>query len=607
MAKHAPSPLLKVTRSNSTQVLAELGFGHGQVAGYVVERGVNEALLAQARELAAGTPAELAALLDGDALFDTAISRAGVSRAELLPRTLEQCSRDEAHPLRVRLPEEAARRQWERAEERRVLQLARVLEEKQVAGLMAKQDAEAASRRSGLHEELEHAVKAEEARISGIQKRAAAKQGVLDAQNRRLVSRRQRLQDRAELVQAQALMVKERKAEALKARRFKLEQDGMVRKARREEQQRASEEQRHLDADAKKAAFDARIAARMAAKRDAKEGKNARLHERARARQAIIEQHKAAREAKRRALQEMLEGHDAVIQQQVDARNHERRLRALEARAQRMEKVANVERSRRKHAFKQGQTRRAVAQENEEWAQRQQLRRALERVRQHAASRELVRQHQRKAADLETERHVTPGPGQYHVPSSLKGGFGFSNYSPKGYIELQQAIARQLPAPGQRQDIDYTLPETGAFNTAAKPKSDIEWSMLRAAELPAPGERQKTELQLQAGGAFSTAKPKSDIDWAMQRAAELPGAGEYNVPDNPAFAPPAKSIAELREKFRSKVLKKTAFEMAAEGFAGENKGLLSKLRKTRFQNLGRKMSQEFDAKEMAAAAAAAQE
>ena len=65
---------------------------------------------------------------------------------------------------------------------------------------------------------------------------------------------------------------------------------------------------------------------------------------------------------------------------------------------------------------------------------------------------------------------------------------------------------------------------------------------------------------------------------------------------------------QLRKKFKTKVLKKSAFDAAAEQFAAGNKSLLSSLRKSRFQKLGqlaRRSSLAAQQQEQAAAAAAA--
>ena len=61
---------------------------------------------------------------------------------------------------------------------------------------------------------------------------------------------------------------------------------------------------------------------------------------------------------------------------------------------------------------------------------------------------------------------------------------------------------------------------------------------------------------------------------------------------------------ELRKAFKTKVLAKSAFDLAAEKFAMGNKSLLSGLRKARFQNLDRRLSQELQAGIAAAATGA---
>ena len=160
----------------------------------------------------------------------------------------------------------------------------------------------------------------------------------------------------------------------------------------------------------------------------------------------------------------------------------------------------------------------------------------------------------------------------------------------------------QVPAPGQRQAIEYELQKGGKFSEA-KPKSDIEWRMLKAAEIPAPGQRQNIATQGTSGGKFNMGKSKSEVEWAIHRAKTVPGAGEYSVPSSFQAAP--RRIDDLRKAFKTKVLKKSAFDTAAEQFAAGNKGLLSSLRKARFEKLGRRLSQDLEAQQNAAAAAAA--
>ena len=62
---------------------------------------------------------------------------------------------------------------------------------------------------------------------------------------------------------------------------------------------------------------------------------------------------------------------------------------------------------------------------------------------------------------------------------------------------------------------------------------------------------------------------------------------------------------ELRKVIKTKVLAKSAFDLAAEKFAMDNKSLLAGLRKARFKELGRRLSQELDAGMAAAAVGAA--
>ena len=204
----------------------------------MVERGgVDARFVEQARELLAPeADARLRALLD-QPLVIRARGRVGIDPAMLLPRTLAQCRVDETHPLKLKLALAQCR-----VDETHARLLASLLEEHELVKFMAKEETQAAADKSRLKQELESAVTAEEQRLATIQARESKAQAMKDAQNERLLARQLALQrHQEEEVQEAVLQRKIAQEELLKRKRYTLEQQALVKKARRAATKKAEE------------------------------------------------------------------------------------------------------------------------------------------------------------------------------------------------------------------------------------------------------------------------------------------------------------------------------------------------------------------------------
>eukprot|EP00937_MAST-01D_sp_MAST-1D-sp2_P002918 g2918.t1 len=489
------------------------------------------------------------------------------------------------------LPPEVAQRKWEAREMRRTRSIARLLEERRLVEFMDEQEKAAAQKASNIQQAVEKAVAKENARLQELDRRAENKQAARDAQNAMLAKRRIGLQERRDRMFEISQLRETNKKQAEARRRYELEQERMVRTGRLVQNKQVQDEERHMRFDERQRRFQALQDKKVADAAELARHRAELADERQRKRQVTIQERQAADARRREMLAVGLKRRADVGSELREARAHAARLRLIEAKQARLEKVANVERSRRRAAFKAEQTRCKLEQGDTEYKQKKQLEGALDRLRTARRRERLITQHKRDQEDELSERQLSPGPGQYHVASTLKGGFGFSSSKLKNVFEQEAARAQALPGPGDSQNVEFKGPSGGGFSTA-KPKSDIEVKMALAAQMPAPGEAQNVKYRPKAGGSFSNAKVKSDIEVMMDRAAALPGPSAYAVEGS--FKARPMKLSQVQALFKTKVLKKTAMDIAAEGFAGGNKTMLSSLRKNRFKMLGRRLSASFD-------------
>ena len=177
-----------------------------------------------------------------------------------------------------------------------------------------------------------------------------------------------------------------------------------------------------------------------------------------------------------------------------------------------------------------------------------QMKSAIETKRRDLLRQEKIRRDEWKLRTA-VERSVTPGPGAYAVPSTLKkSGGAWGKFRPKTELDIIIARAKSMPAPGEYGiGTGSTLSPSGGSWSMYKPKSDVEWAMERAAKTPGPGEYQPKLLSGTTTASFGNFTPKSELDLVILRAAESPAPGQYqpvNVPKR------KKKLAELQREFQ---------------------------------------------------------
>merc|ERR1719198_1847300 len=148
--------------------------------------------------------------------------------------------------------------------------------------------------------------------------------------------------------------------------------------------------------------------------------------------------------------------------------------------------------------------------------------------------------------DRVLERAITPGPGDYALPSTLHvSGGTWGRYAPKSEIERIMERGRNAPGPGS-YPLKSTLAVNGGSWSFYSPKSDIEWAQERAASQPGPGEYDVRPKEYGFGMKFSEANPKSSLQNTIDAKRNIPGPGLYASP----MPKPIPKLAALIKKFK---------------------------------------------------------
>merc|ERR1719198_996415 len=149
------------------------------------------------------------------------------------------------------------------------------------------------------------------------------------------------------------------------------------------------------------------------------------------------------------------------------------------------------------------------------------------------------------------ERAITPGPGDYALPSTLHvSGGTWGRYTPKSEIERIMERGRGAPGPGS-YPLKSTLSPTGGSWSFYSPKSDIEWAQERAAAQPGPGEYDVRPKEYGFGMKFSEANPKSSLQSQIDAKRNMPGPGLYSSPMPKAIPKLAALIKKFRPSFQA--------------------------------------------------------
>ena len=535
-------------RSDSQLALEHLGLGAESYAGYKPERGVGEDVLHEAGELCAeGNGAKLEALL-ADPLVLKAMERTGVHKVDVRERSFAECHlKEEGSNIVRHVGDAEAQVTFDRHRETRVPQLARVLEERKVCVFMHACDVERAQKKSRAHHELEEAVAAEEARIKLVGDRAAAKQKVADTENDML---KERLKEHADVMRVREMR------DAVAAERVEKERQRVVYLAeqRAANLERVKEQMIQKDLARQRACMqkiardDERVEAVLAAKQADLDAKNARAAVRAAKREKVAADQEARVHKAKADMQESQDRRDNALamKRQKFSDDLDRRTALRKFREQ--DKKDNVERIRRKQQFRMEQTKLKLLERAEELQHRAELELALQDVRSRATAAEIIRQHRQTALNATYERNVTPGPGQYHIPTTLKGGFAMSDARPKSDVEWAMLRAAAIPGPGAH-DTFVPKVEAGIKFNDSNSLSDIDVAMLRASRLPAPGERQTTKFETAKTGKWGKSSAPSQLESQILKASREPGPGEYYTHSTVE----RKTLAQVRRRARTRM------------------------------------------------------
>lgn len=252
------------------------------------------------------------------------------------------------------------------------------------------------------------------------------------------------------------------------------------------------------------------------------------------------------------------------VQQNRDKRIADEKIKRrlkIERRAQRAQQVRKAnEYARQRLVKKMESTDRRIFQ-------MKQMKAALEIERKKNQRLEWIAQDKWKQNRV-LERAVTPGPGDYVLPSTLHvSGGTWGRYKPLSEIERIMEQAKHTPGPGSYPQ-KSTLNLTGGSWSFYSPKSDIEWAEERARAQPGPGEYDPRRKEIGHGMKFSEANAKSDLQKLIDEKAFLPGPGLYSDP----MPKPTPKLATLIKKFSP--------TLSAIKYAGKLKrGVLAKVRK----------------------------
>lgn len=181
-------------------------------------------------------------------------------------------------------------------------------------------------------------------------------------------------------------------------------------------------------------------------------------------------------------------------------------------------------------------------------AQLDEMKFAIGERRKQLLREEKIRRDKWRAA-ISLERTITPGPGEYSLPSTLASSGGTFNMSkPKTEMDWVRHRAKELPAPGDYHDDETfsSLNKAGGSWSKYKPKSDVEIAMDRARAQPGPGEYQPKFYPDTTSATFGDAEPLSEIDRVILNASRNPAPGEHqkdNVPKVP------KKLNQLQRQF----------------------------------------------------------
>lgn len=504
-----------------------------------------------------------------DNLFLDACYMTGVNPNELQPKSLEDFR---THPNRAQeLTREEQKLRFEDFQSDRLELLETVVAEEERAYVTsAKLEEMQAKEMKKLQHEFSQSLRLEQNQVNQMVKGRQKYERVLEVENRRIYKQRQKSEKRYEDMQQ-----KIRKIEAAKAMRIERlkamgeERESRIkRKVKDQEKIAAAIVKRHHDHILYKAERTAKFEANMAESRAGnkrKEELKAKFREQRRlqAEERLTEQRELL--TRRLTAKGVHAEHvkKARIAQRIASKT-ERNIK-INSRARKAARLRNAAENRQKQQIEKMERFYARQQQMEE------IKHAIGERRKQVLREEKIRR-DRWRSQIALQRDITPGPGEYDLPSTLTETGGTFNMSkPKNEFELAQYRAKDIPAPGDYFNIDTasTLVKSGGSWSKYKPKSDVELSMDRARQMPGPGEYKIVLKPDTVSVSFGDAEPMSEIERVMLNASRSPAPGA-SQPDNVPKRP--KKLKNLQKQFgiSNKALK----------FAARMKGKLANHRKS---------------------------
>jgi len=212
------------------------------------------------------------------------------------------------------------------------------------------------------------------------------------------------------------------------------------------------------------------------------------------------------------------------------------------ARARKAQRLRTAAENRHKQAIEK------MERFYEKQQQMEEIKHAINERRKQVLREEKIRRDKWRA-QINLERAITPGPGEYNLPSTLKSSGGTFNMSkPKSEMDWVRYRAKQLPAPGDyfNNQSFSSLNRSGGSWSKYKPKSDVEIAMDRARKQPGPGEYTIVLKPDTTSATFGDAEPMSELDRVILNASRSPAPG-VNQPDNVPKRP--KKLKQLQQQF----------------------------------------------------------
>jgi len=259
-------------------------------------------------------------------------------------------------------------------------------------------------------------------------------------------------------------------------------------------------------------------------------------------------QAKEREEAERRRLLSKLDSKGDTVQRLKEQKAAKRERLKVQKQLKSQQRQEKAERVRRAKAYEKQKLINKMEANYARMEAMKQMKQAIEQKRRDLLRQEKIRRDEWKLRTA-VERSVTPGPGAYAVPSTLKkSGGAWGKFRPQTELDIIIARAKSMPAPGEYGiGTGSTLSPSGGSWSMYKPKSDVEWAMERASKTPGPGEYQPKLVSATTTASFGNFTPKSELDLVILRAAESPAPGQYqpvNVPKR------KKKLAELQKEFQ---------------------------------------------------------